>query len=252
MNRYSYVAISEKASHKKTNEDRVFINKTLLEGGSTNGQTNGAILAVVCDGVGGVSGGEIAANETAASFFSFDENSELSIPKLDRHILRINDSIKAMQKTDKRNSLMATTLAGLVIKREHYIVFNVGDSRVYLYSNKNLTQLTQDHTVAQEKASHGELLDIRYAFPADRNTLTRYIGGYGDASIPFTKCGMIRDVGTLFLLCSDGISKSLSDNRISSFLATGQELRCIAENIVAAAKYNGCLDDQSVVLIQAS
>ena len=116
MSRYSYMAISEIAPKKEKNEDRIFVNGTLIDRGRATGQTDDAFLAVVCDGVGGVSGGDIAATEAASSFASFDLN-KLTYPALDRHILQINSSIRDMQRKDRLHSSMATTIAGLIINK---------------------------------------------------------------------------------------------------------------------------------------
>ena len=249
MSRYSYIAISEKASHKETNEDRIFINGTLLNSGNITGLADDEMVAVVCDGVGGVSGGEIAATEAASSFALFDKN-HLTYPALDRHILRTNNAIRDMQKKDHLHSSMATTIAGLIINKDNYMVFNLGDSRVYRYSNKILTLLTHDHTVAQEKLNCGVLSDIEDATPTDRNTLTRYIGGCDEVSVPFAKYGAISKADEFFLLCSDGISKSLSDNQICCLLSSNQNIQHTAEGIMCAAIQNGCTDDCSIILIR--
>jgi len=126
-------------------------------------------------------------------------------------------------------------------------VANIGDSRVYLLRDGELTQLTDDHSLPQELLRQGRLTAEQAAIDPRRNIVTRVIGAsYGEGPdiqniIPYT--------GDRLLLCSDGLTDEVADPDIAKILRDEPEPRDAADHLVAQALANGGSDNVSVVII---
>lgn len=236
-----YCACSMKGTTKTLNEDRVMVNNQMLTSDNSFGETDADLVAVVCDGVGSTSGGALAAEMIAQSFQYC--NPAMSSPlSVTRHLHKINRDIVEYQKSNPHTNDMASTVAGLLIYKNKYLLFNLGDTRIYEYSEGKLKLLSKDHTVSNQMCTLEEM-------HASGDAITSYIGGYGHACNPYIRTGETTE-GGYFLICSDGVYKSLADSKLQEILS--QKTTDVEKKraILRLSLQNGSPDDMSLVLIK--
>lgn len=212
--------------------------------------TENSIFAV-SDGMGGHSSGEIASLKTVCYLAE-----RLAGRRLDKDTLRseiggLNQAVRqaSLEKSEYRG--MGATLCGMCVTDGKLLGFNVGDSRLYRFERGTLMQLSKDHTEGRR------LLDLKLlseeevkSFP-NRKSLYKHIG---------MRSELVADVfdiddalpGTIFVLCTDGITDVLSDAEIASILATGHSLKEKGENMIqtAVGRNVGYGDNMSIVMIE--
>lgn len=142
---------------------------------------------------------------------------------------------------------MGTTVAAVLLHDNRAIIGHVGDSRVYRLREGRLQQLTRDHSLVQELIDKGFFTPEEARDYPNRNVVTRMVGV--DESVRPDVQELEAKVGDLFLLCSDGLTDMLTDERITGVLAEHRSsLNQIAYNLVAEANTKGGKDNISVVL----
>ena len=146
---------------------------------------------------------------------------------------------------------MGTTLAAVALVNEddHDVLalVNVGDSRVYRFNNGQLSQITTDHSLAEEMVKSGELTSAEAAVHPHRHILTRALGVAADVTIDLWR--VQPDRGDRFLLCSDGLTNELDESEIAEVLATVSDPREAADLLVRAARSHGGSDNITVVVV---
>ncbi|MET0304524.1 MAG: serine/threonine-protein phosphatase, partial [Microbacteriaceae bacterium] len=143
-----------------------------------------------------------------------------------------------------------STATGVVLVEHagapHWLVFNVGDSRVYRHVGSELEQLTVDHSLGQELVDRGELRQDEIDTFAQRNVITRAIGAPDQTAdswlMPITN-------GERLLLCSDGLSSEVGEEGIRAILTMSGRPEAAAEALVSTAKRNGGRDNITVVVL---
>lgn len=212
----------------------------------------GAAFAVVCDGMGGANGGEIASStaveiikkEIPGGFcedFTVDDIKSLITSS-------VNKANEAIYKTACENSDlygMGTTLVAAVVKDGVVTVANAGDSRAYLVSDK-LYQLTHDHSVVQEMVENGKITSDEAMTHPQKNIITRALGVDKSINIDFAE-KQLAD-GEELLICTDGLTNLLSDAEIFKIIKETQ-VGEVAETLVTAANNNGGNDNITVVVV---
>ena len=233
--------------NKNKNEDRIFVQRTLhlqekaLQEQKYAGRRSAARTCfAVADGISMGGGGEVAAQEAVAScktmLRSRRSYSRMSIEK----ILQTTNESVAKQLQKQGFSIGGTTLSLLCIQEQSYMTANVGDSPIYLYRDGSLTQLSMPHTLAEFKRQQG-ILSVSIA---DENTLYQYIGNPMDPVEAHFSEGTVLP-GDTFLLCSDGLTKILSDAEIADCLVKNMD----AEEIVRL-RLDRADDNVSLILIR--
>ncbi len=208
-------------------------------------------LYVVADGLGGHAGGEVASrlvveiirSEIAASTANSDTEAIIQ-----NAIQTANSSIRSAAEEDSGLHGMGTTVVAVIIDADKAVIGHVGDSRAYVIRNDAITQITRDHTVAEEYIRIGLLTPGDAFYHPSRHTLSRAIGTEGAAYADF---GSVRlQAGDVLLLCTDGLTNSLPDKEI---LQTVMEFRPDAENIttklIEFANDRGGVDNITVVAV---
>jgi protein phosphatase len=159
-----------------------------------------------------------------------------------------NDAIYKRAERNYKLSGMGTTLVGLIVDERRVLVFNVGDSRCYLLRNKRIQQLTMDHSLVEEQVRLGRMTRSEALRSPLKNVITRALG---------TQTRVTSDVfeheaepGDLFLLCSDGLTRELSDSQIESLLASDLTLAVLCSKLVEAAMNAGGHDNITCLLVR--
>jgi len=216
-----------------------------------------ASLAVVADGVGGVGGGEEAARRAVESLvasvsksFHEAERSESKDPEvfsrlLNEAALAVHDSLLKTAEEEGGGRRFATTLTLFLGLWPHAYILQVGDSRCYVYRDGELSLLTQDQTMAQDLVNAGVLTQTAAERTRWAHILSSAVGGEQAAPV-VTR--LVRDWGTVILLCSDGLTKHVSDERIKERLASMTSARQVVEQLIQDALDDGGTDNVTLIV----
>lgn len=210
---------------------------------------------LVADGMGGHARGDVASRTALESLArTLQPGARPSPDEVVAAIDEANAAVRALSGADESGAAVAgTTLSGVVRVRvpEHatdqWMVVNVGDSRVYSWDGETLTQLTVDHSAVQELVDAGLITRAQAEIHPERNIITRALGAEDFVD---TDTGLVPDsAGRAFVVCSDGLTRELSDARIAQILAEQHEDPAAA--LVEAAVEAGGHDNVTVLVVQA-
>jgi PPM family protein phosphatase len=210
---------------------------------------------VVCDGMGGAAAGEIASSlavdEVLRLLSRRGESSDASpMPQAaEKAIIAANTAIFSRSQRNHKLSGMGTTLVGLVVEECRVWVFNIGDSRCYRLRNQRLEQLTQDHSLVEEQVRIGRMTRSEALRSPFRNVITRALGTQKIVTPDIFE--LEAESGDLFLLCSDGLTREISDALIESLLGIDLSLDELCARLVNAAKKAGGQDNITCLLVRA-
>lgn len=229
-------------SVRENNEDYVgvFHNKS------------GISFVMVADGIGGHLGGDVA-SEMAVSHMGFRfEGTNFSQPSdaikwITKEVKMENKQI--IEKSNQYEDLsgMGTTMVCAIFFEEKYIVANIGDSRGYLLRDKELYQLTEDHSVVNELIKRGELtVEDAKNYP-QKNMITRSLGISSDADADIAVNDS--ESGDLLLLCTDGLTNMVSDDEIKTVLKNTTTVEEKGSELIRLANKAGGLDNITALLV---
>ncbi len=206
-------------------------------------------LWAVADGAGGHHSGDLASSMIVEALAKLPEG--LGFDDLTDAVRRsINATHRALRATATSRGpavTIASTFVGLIIRGEQFCCLWAGDSRAYLLRNGDLLQLSRDHSLVQELVDLGQvsLEDAEHHHQA--NIITRAVGGDRDEIMLDAITGTAKP-NDLFLLCSDGLNKTLPFAEISQLLQDADRSR-VAPKLVAAALDRGGRDNVTVLVI---
>ena len=244
--KYEFFARTDCGRVRSNNEDAV----------SVDAEANVAVLA---DGMGGYSAGEVASS-MAATFIRTEMGRWLNQPSAPptshdiRRALEIcvdnaNQAIYDAAFSNPDYAGMGTTLVVSVLSGERLVLAHVGDSRCYRLRAGVLKQITRDHSWLQEQLDAGLLTPQQAAVSNSRNLVTRALGVEPTVLVEINEFKM--ESNDLLLMCSDGLSEMLDQNEIAALVATDETLEEKTSRLIAAANANGGRDNISVLLVQA-
>jgi serine/threonine protein phosphatase PrpC len=206
-------------------------------------------LAVVADGMGGHASGEVASALAIAAFERLGET-PLTTDDVLEAVGRGNAAILAEGAAHPEKAGMGTTLTGVALVETdgpHWLVFNVGDSRVYHVGPEGLAQVTEDHSEVAALVAAGRLTAEEARSHPLRNVITRSLGM---EPAPVVDTWLLPVVpGDLYLACSDGLTGELTEDEIARCIADTPGLQEAADALVTAAVAAGGRDNVTVVLI---
>jgi len=218
-------------------------------------------LFAVCDGMGGTSAGDVASQMVAATLRQERQELErVAAPGLDRRhdspprdwladaVRKSNLAIykDGRQNPDRRD--MGSTVVSAWLQGDIASVASVGDSRAYLWRDDRFETLTHDHTLLEALAQEG--LDVsREELPEDpRDILLRVVGGEPDVEVDVVDVP-IRP-GDYLMLCTDGLTRIVSDPAVSASIARLRDPRRICDHLVRTATRSGGTDDVTVLIVE--
>jgi len=252
---------------RKTNQDhfllasihkRIVLHQTSLSDQQRLpfGDERLGIIGMVADGVGGGEGGEKASATTleiatrylvgsADCFYRADATEEQFMQALQDAALRSHAAVLERAKTEPQTRSMATTLTLGMWVWPWYYILQVGDSRYYLYRDGQLTQVSRDQTIAQDLVDQG--LFSRAVGQRSRfaNVLSSAIGGEHTEPV-ITR--LRSDWHLVHLLCSDGLTKHVPDERIAERLAAMTSSRQVCEQLLQDALDGGGTDNVTILV----
>jgi len=237
---YTAAAVSDRGRKRPSNEDAFGYS---VEHG----------VYFVCDGMGGAAAGEIA------SSLAIDEMLRLltartpadPLPTVaEQAVIAANEAIYSRSQRNYKLSGMGTTLVGLLVEERHAFVVNVGDSRCYRLRNSRIEQITLDHSLVEEQVRLGRMTCSEALRSPLRNVITRALGTQSRVTPDIFE--LEAEPGDLYLLCSDGLTRELTDPLIESLLSVDLPLDGLCDRLVAAANKAGGHDNITCLLVRAS
>ena len=202
---------------------------------------------VVADGMGGHSAGEVASRTAVDAFASLDGRDFVSAGELEE---RIALAARAVRGLASESGIPGTTLTGLVLGIEggfpYARVFNIGDSRTYHLSGMAFIQVTKDHSEVQELIDAGVAEGNNWG---RRNVITRALGGHSGSDVGADVFLVPLSMGDRFVLCSDGLSSVVSNERISEVARYMEDPQETAQTLVQKALGAGGSDNVTVVVV---
>jgi len=212
---------------------------------------NGSLF-VVADGMGGHRGGEVASSITTGHFIGLGEVA--TVEDLEQAVIDANDKIRARGSVDPDLDGMGTTVVAVaVLPTEdpdgplHFAAANVGDSRLYLFEDGALSQVSTDHSLVDELVRAGQITEEEAARHPQRNVVTRALGA--EAKVVVDTWVLRSRVGQRYLLCSDGLVNEVSNASVREILANTEAPEDAADLLVERANASGGRDNISVLII---
>lgn len=211
-------------------------------------------LAVVCDGMGGHSGGEIASRMAVEAIIDNYKASEAdNVSEALRHAIETaNRTVYGEGVRLKELAGMGTTVTAIVQRREMVYFGQVGDSRAYLIRGGQMKQMTKDHSLVQQLVDEGLLEESEMENHPDKNVILRSLGVKPEVDVDVSHIPIA--TGDAFLVCSDGLTGLVSNNEILKVFLdgerTGKSLRAICEELIDRANAAGGHDNSTVQLLK--
>ncbi len=215
----------------------------------------GAVLAVVCDGMGGAAEGALASSQAVRiikeriSERYYESMSDISVKSLMiSAVENANKSIYELSLTDEKYEGMGTTVVAALLNESYIYIAHAGDSRAYKIADKEIYQLTRDHSVVQRMLENGEISESEAADHPSKHIITRALGV--DAEIRTDFCQEVIGENDIYLLCSDGLSNFVSADEIIGVFDE-ESFYSASDKLVNLANRNGGADNITVVAITA-
>ena len=240
---YMASAITDRGRKRPSNEDAF-------------GYSDEDGVYVVCDGMGGAAAGEIASSLAVDEVLRLTDGAghdaeSFAVPAaLEQAIAAANEAIYTRSQRNQRLSGMGTTMVALAVRDVHAWVLNVGDSRCYRLRQGRLEQITADHSLVEEQVRMGRMTSAEASRSPLKNVITRALGT--QSRVTPDVFALEIEPGDLFLLCTDGLTRELTDNAIEAMLCNNGSLTEHCANLVEAAKRAGGHDNVTCLLVSAA
>ncbi len=208
-------------------------------------------LFLVADGMGGHRSGDYASRFCVETIRQIVEESHLpsAVMVLQEAIKIANTRLREQAEKDVRRKGMGTTMVAATLLGKSLYVANVGDSRLYLYSEGRLRQITEDHSLVEAMVRNGELGRVEAKYHPNKNIITRALGGHPEVIADFFEVTVGED--DRILMCTDGLSNMVEDEEMEELLRDYQDdPELAARELVQRANDNGGRDNITVIMIK--
>jgi serine/threonine protein phosphatase PrpC len=211
----------------------------------------GKYLFVVADGMGGHAGGDVA---SAIAVKRIAETDRLYTSPNDAEfalhaaLLAANSLLAETVFEHGELTGMGTTVSGILRVDNHIAIAHIGDSRIYLFRGTELEQVSADHTFVQRLVDSGRITPEEAAVHPRRSVLMRVLGDV-DASPEIDTTVLSTRPGDRWLICSDGLSSYVTDDKVAAVLATVSNTEDAANRLVKESLDQGAPDNVTVVLV---
>jgi PPM family protein phosphatase len=233
--RLQYAVRSDPGRQRAKNEDRALVGFV-------------APFALVCDGMGGEAGGEVASNIASEAIAAALDGAWPWANVEDALVASVvgaGDRVRAVARAEPRLARMGTTATVAAVYGDWLLCAQVGDSRAYLFRDGQLAQLTRDQTMYELLKSTG--VDVVGA-DIPTNVILQAVGSSVRLDVVVTRTPM--RPGDVVLLCSDGLSGVVDDDVIATILRAQEDLDAACDALIAAANEAGGPDNITVVVLR--
>lgn len=251
--RYTAVADTDVGITRKTNQDSVLIKHASTEKGQV-------LMAVICDGMGGLSSGELASAAVVREFAKwFHEELPYELENVDlgviggKWMLMLKDlNLKILEYGQSIGESMGTTFSGILFIDDQYVIAHVGDTRIYQISGE-MNQLTTDQTFVAREIAKGTMTPAQAKVDKRRNLLLQCVGASKTVE-PQVICGTVEKGA--YMLCSDGFRHEIDEDEMYEklaieYLKDEQAMKKNVRLLIDKVKDRLERDNISVILIKA-
>jgi serine/threonine protein phosphatase PrpC len=227
------IAQTDTGRHRPVNEDSAFAR---------------APVFVVADGMGGAQAGEVASRIAVEAFEQGLPADGTPAERLAARAKEANRRIYDLSRAAQERAGMGTTLTAAYLDDSELAIAHVGDSRAYLFRNGELKRLTQDHSLVEELKQRGKLTEEQAAEHPQRSIITRALGP--EATVEVDTWNYPVKADDVLLLCSDGLTSMLPEDRIAAILNGANTLQRAAQSLIDEANEAGGRDNITVVMFR--
>ena len=213
------------------------------------------LIAVVCDGMGGAEGGQIASSLAVETFMKEIRallRADMTAGQLRELasfcVAKANTAVYQRALQDPAYQGMGTTLVSAVAGERDAVICNVGDSRAYLIHNGEMMRITHDHSVVQTLVENGDITAEEARTHPNRNLITRALGP--DETTLCDAFDVSFAHGDKILLCTDGLVVTATDEEICHIVCADKRAEEKLDDLIALAKAQGAPDNVTAVLIE--
>ncbi len=211
---------------------------------------SGTVWAVLCDGMGGALGGDVASKMAVdlvaeRILDNYNDNMKTSSVAnlLESAINFASIKIYDLAREDETLSGMGTTVVAAIVRDGEAMISHAGDSRAYIIG-ENIRQITTDHSLVQEMLDRGEITEEEAKHHPIKNYITRALGVKDRISVDFTSEDF--DNEDILLICSDGLSNMIESEDMKEITVTADDEIC--KELIDKANINGGKDNITVVI----
>ncbi len=256
--RLQAAACSDKGYKRQNNEDNFCINGKYMDlkesehGALYICEASPCALFAVCDGMGGEDAGEEASLLSCKLCAEYLKRKKEFVQRSRIEAFLRDACEKVFNQAKQKSNRSGSTVAILFAARDGLRVANMGDSRIYLYRDGELFQLSQDHTQMQYLLEMGKIRREEIKTHPQRHVIRQYWGmpvGLATFS-PYVSEQIAYKKGDVYLLCSDGLTDMLSDVEIVGVLARSESVEKISRMLVAEALSKGGVDNTTAVVVR--
>lgn len=213
------------------------------------------LIAVVCDGMGGAEGGQIASSLAVETFMKEIRallRADMTARQLRELasfcVAKANTAVYQRALQDPAYQGMGTTLVSAVAGERDAVICNIGDSRAYLIHNGEMMRITHDHSVVQTLVENGDITAEEARTHPNRNLITRALGP--DETTLCDAFDVSFAHGDKILLCTDGLVVTATDEEICRIVCADKRTEEKLDDLIALAKAQGAPDNVTAVLIE--
>jgi protein phosphatase len=222
-------------------------------------------MFIVCDGMGGAAAGEVASKlavdtvmtyfrdvdiKRAGSVFTDNIDGNLSVrgQALMQSIRMANAAIHEKGSNSMTQRGMGSTIVAVAVEGNFLSIAHVGDSRIYLIRQGEITQLTEDHSLVMEQVRRGLITREQAEKSEMQNIIIRALGS--EESVEPDVEDLIALPGDVYVLCSDGLSKHVKDDWMLGIVLEAPTLQQATQDLIDAAKAHGGDDNITCVMLR--
>lgn len=213
------------------------------------------LIAVVCDGMGGAEGGQIASSLAVETFMQEIRallRADMTAGQLRELasfcVAKANTAVYQRALQEPAYQGMGSTLVSAVAGESDAVICNIGDSRAYLIHNGEMTRITHDHSVVQTLVENGDITAEEARTHPNRNLITRALGP--DETTLCDAFDVSFAHGDKILLCTDGLVVTATDEEICRIVCADKRAEEKLDDLIALAKAQGAPDNVTAVLIE--
>lgn len=206
-------------------------------------------ILAVADGIGGCAAGEVA---SSVALTEIEKSLEANLEEGDignavkEAVAKANKEIYLLSKENPEYAGMGTTLVMALIQQGKVVIANVGDSRAYHLSGGQIRQISRDHSVVQSLIERGMITEEEARHHPQKSSLTRALGVEPQVEVDLYDTKLKR--GDILMLCSDGLTDSLSDEEINEVVRSVSNMDKACAELIRRANEKGGKDNITVVL----
>lgn len=215
----------------------------------------GDYLFLVADGMGGHAGGDVASAIAARTMAELDghpsADARATAQTLRKAVLKTNTKLRDTVVERPELAGMGTTFTGFITVGDQLSLAHIGDSRLYLFRDNALRQITKDHTFVQRLVDAGKITEEEAKTHPRRSVLMRVLGDV-DASPDIDTEVLDTQPGDIWLLCSDGLCGYVEDSDIEKVLRRRRSLQGAVDGLIDKSLAHGAPDNVTVVLVETT